>query len=85
MGRKTFFLYGWNRNERYRLEETIQHIGYVNVIISYVKEFEKDPEEIRRRVMGEAQFLRGWYYYMLVNLYAKPYLRKRRVWIWEFL
>ena len=37
-----------------------QHIGYVNVIISYVKEFEKDPEEIRRRVMGEAQFLRGW-------------------------
>ena len=53
-----------------------QHIGYVNVIISYVKEFEKDPEEIRRRVMGEAQFLRGWYYYMLVNLYAKPYSEK---------
>ena len=48
----------------------------MNVIISYVKEFEKDPEEIRRRVMGEAQFLRGWYYYMLVNLYAKPYSEK---------
>jgi len=53
-----------------------QHIGYVNVIISYVKEFENDPEYIRRRVMGEALFLRGWYYYMLVNLYAPPYSAK---------
>ena len=53
-----------------------QHIGYVNVIISYVKEFESDPEEIRHRVSGEAQFLRGWYYYMLVNLYAKPYSKE---------
>ena len=53
-----------------------EHIGYVNVIISYVKEFESDPEEIRHRITGEAQFLRGWYYYMLVNLYAKPYSKE---------
>ena len=53
-----------------------EHIGYVNVIISYVKEFESDPEEIRHRIAGEAQFLRGWYYYMLVNLYAKPYSKE---------
>lgn len=53
-----------------------EHIGYVNVIISYVREFEDEPEETRRRVMGEAQFLRAWYYYMLVNLYAKPYSKE---------
>lgn len=53
-----------------------EHIGYVNVIISYVKEFESDPEEIRHRIAGEALFLRGWYYYMLVNLYAKPYSKE---------
>ena len=50
-----------------------KHIGYVNVIISYVDEFKDEPEEIRNKILGEAYFLRGWYYYMLVNLYAEPY------------
>ncbi|WP_099292169.1 RagB/SusD family nutrient uptake outer membrane protein [Butyricimonas sp. Marseille-P3923] len=53
-----------------------RHIGYLNVVISYVKEFESDPEETRRRVKGEAQFLRAGYYFMLVNLYANPYSKE---------
>lgn len=52
-----------------------EHIGYLNVIISQVKEFDSDPEEMRRRITGEAQFLRGACYYLLVNMYAKPYAR----------
>lgn len=52
-----------------------EHIGYLNVIIAQVKEFESDPEEMRRRITGEAQFLRGACYYLLVNMYAKPYSR----------
>lgn len=52
-----------------------EHIGYLNVIISQVNEFDSDPEEMRRRIMGEAQFLRGACYYLLVNMYAKPYVR----------
>ncbi|MCR9011541.1 RagB/SusD family nutrient uptake outer membrane protein [Gabonibacter chumensis] len=52
-----------------------QHVGYLNVIISYVKEFSDEPEEIRRRIKGEALFLRAGYYFMLVNLYAKPYVK----------
>ena len=53
-----------------------KHIGYLNVIISYVEEFKDDPEELRRRVRGEALFLRGAYYYLLVNLYAQPYVKE---------
>ena len=30
-----------------------EHIGYVNVIISYVREFEDEPEETRRRKIPE--------------------------------
>lgn len=52
-----------------------EHIGYLNVIIAQVKEFSDDPEEIRNRVQGEAEFLRGACYYLLVNTYAKPYVK----------
>lgn len=52
-----------------------EHIGYLNVIISQVDEYKSDPEEMRRRITGEAQFLRGACYYLLVNMYAKPYAR----------
>ena len=62
-----------------------EHIGYVNVIISYVKEFESDPEEIRHRIAGEALFLRGWYYYMLVNLTLNLIQRRRQERIWAYL
>lgn len=47
--------------------------NYANVVISQVDEFPDDPEEMRRRVTGEAKFLRGAYYYLLNNMYAKPY------------
>lgn len=52
-----------------------EHIGYLNVIIAQVKEFSDDPEETRNRVQGEAEFLRGACYYLLVNMYAKPYVK----------
>ena len=50
------------------------HIGYLNVIIAHVKKYTSDSVEIRNRVEGEARFLRGAYYYLLVNLYANPYV-----------
>ncbi len=52
-----------------------EHIGYLNVIIAQVKEFTHEPEEDRNRVQGEAEFLRGACYYLLVNMYAKPYVK----------
>lgn len=51
------------------------HIGYLNVIIAHVKKFTKDPVVVRDRVEGEALFLRGTYYYLLMNLYANPYVK----------
>ncbi len=51
------------------------HIALLNVVISQVGEFTQDPESMRRRITGEAQFLRGAYYYLLNNIYAKPYNR----------
>ncbi len=60
----------------YDWKRLYQHIAYVNVIASYVDEFPNDPEEDRRRVRGEAQFLRAFCYYMLVNLYAAPYVKE---------
>ena len=64
----TFRDYDWKR--------MYEHIGYLNVIISYVKEFHEDSEEMRHRILGEAQFLRAGYYFMLVNLYANPYSKE---------
>lgn len=52
-----------------------EHIGYLNVIIAQAKEFGHDPEALRNRVTGEAEFLRGAYYFLLVNMYAKPYVK----------
>lgn len=52
------------------------HIGYLNVIIAQVKEYTQDSIQIRKRVEGEARFLRGAYYYLLANLYANPYVKE---------
>lgn len=52
-----------------------EHIGYLNVIIAQVKEFTNDPEEMQRRITGEAEFLRAACYFLLVNMYAKPYVK----------
>ena len=53
-----------------------EHIGNLNVIISQVDEFNDDPIELRNRVRGEAEFLRGAYYFLLVNMYGLPYSKE---------
>lgn len=53
-----------------------EHIGYLNVIIAYADKFTRDSATLRDRVMGEARFLRGAYYYYLVNIYANPYCKE---------
>lgn len=78
--------YSWNKvpfqdvNGKVYDDETwkmlYRHIGYLNVVISQVKEFTHDPEEMRNRVEGEALFLRGANYFLLVNLYASPYMKE---------
>ena len=57
-------------------EKMYSHIAYLNVIIAHVKKFTNDSVEIRNRIEGEARFLRGAYYYLLVNLYANPYVKE---------
>lgn len=51
-----------------------KHISSVNVILSKTEEVNDQPEEIER-IKGECYFLRGVYYFYLVNLYAKPYVK----------
>lgn len=52
------------------------HINVVNMVLSdignYASENTSDMAEISR-IRGEAFFLRGMYYFWLVNLYGKPY------------
>lgn len=50
-------------------------INNANVVIDQVDEFTADPEDTRRRVRGESLFLRGAYYFLLSNIYAKPYAK----------
>ena len=50
-----------------------EHIGVVNVILDKVEEFKHDTEADRNIIKGQSHFLRGAYYYLLVNLYAKAY------------
>ena len=50
-----------------------EHIGVTNTVIALADDYENDSEELRRKVKGEAQFLRAMYYFYLVNFYAKPY------------
>ena len=52
------------------------HIGYLNVILGQVGEYTQDSLKLRNRIEGEARFLRGAYYYLLVNLYAEPYVKE---------
>lgn len=44
-----------------------------NVILDKVEEFTHDTEEDRNIIRGQSHFLRATYYYLLVNIYAKPY------------
>ena len=52
------------------------HINVVNNVLDLIDEYTRGSEnDIREamRVKGEAYFLRGAYYFTLVNLYGKPY------------
>ncbi len=53
-----------------------KRISTLNIVLAKVEDFKADDEEGYRRVKGEAHFLRGFYYFVLVNLYAKPYVRE---------
>lgn len=48
-----------------------KHIAVLNALLVNVEEFQE--ESSYERVKGEAHFLRAYYYFMLVNMYAKPY------------
>lgn len=55
---------------------TYEKIDRCNMVISAGKDVTCDNDVDRtllRHVMGETHFLRATYYYMLVNLYGKPY------------
>lgn len=55
-----------------------QGIQRANIVLERVPRIASMNEDIRKRCLGEAYFLRGWYYYMLVRmfgavpLYTKP-------------
>lgn len=51
-----------------------KHISTINVLLSKTEEINDFPEEIER-IKGECHFLRGVYYFYLVNFYAKPYVK----------
>lgn len=77
--------FGWYRdprmdqNGKFSADQTwiwfYTAINNANVVIDKVDEFVADPEDTRRRVRGEALFLRGAYYFLLNNIYAKPYAK----------
>lgn len=50
-----------------------EHISATNVVLAKLDEIDELPEEADR-LRGECRFLRGFYYYFLVNTYAKPYV-----------
>lgn len=53
-------------------ENLYSNINYMNVVIS--KAPEADGDEAKRiRIIAEAQVLRAWYHFLLVNMHAKQY------------
>lgn len=50
-----------------------EHIAILNVILHKAADFTDDPIEEQLQVKGESYFLRAAYYFLLVNVYAKPY------------
>ena len=53
-------------------EDLYSNINYMNVVIS--KAPEADGDEAKRiRIIAEAQVLRAWYHFLLVNMHAKQY------------
>ena len=52
-----------------------ERIAVLNNVIYYAGDFRDngDDEELLNRVEGEARFLRAGYYFLLVNIYGRPY------------
>ena len=55
--------------------EIYKHIATLNVILYNVPLLrdKNEPADTLRRISGEAHFLRAFYYFMLANIYGKPY------------
>lgn len=57
-------------------KDLYMRINYVNVLLDEMIDIPHETEEeeaIYNRVQGEAHFLRGQFYFILANLYGKPY------------
>lgn len=83
-----FGYYTWQRNVANNWEGTTvwtenqdwnklyEHINVINMILALIDEqdavSDADKENVRR-IKGESYFLRGAYYFVLTNLYGKPY------------
>ena len=50
-----------------------EHIAATNVLLDKVEEFTQDSLADRNAIKGQCYFLRGAYYFLLANLYAKTY------------
>ena len=65
---------GWTENQDWI--NLYKHINITNIILSQIDnqtiQTENDQQNVNR-IKGEAHFLRGAYYYVLANLYGKPY------------
>lgn len=64
------------RSDNQVWDEHYRHINAVNIILAQFDEIKahNDREELGKlRIKGECHFLRAYYYWMLANLYAKPY------------
>lgn len=57
-------------------KKTYKYINNINMVLdelNNIKAVNKQEEEAKIRIEGEAHFLRALYYFTLVNLYADPY------------
>lgn len=69
-----FTLQATNVNVLTYYTQCYQGIQRANIVLERVPKITKMSGDIRKRCIGEAQFLRGWYYYMLVRLFGDvPY------------
>ena len=79
---ENFFIwasYPCTRNNTVYKDETwvtmYKNISAINVVLSKLKDISDLPEEVER-LQGECRFLRAFYYFFLVNTYAKPYVKE---------
>lgn len=85
MAPRSMAAYGWQRNpfldenaNEYAPDEwknTYKRIAVLNSILYELDKLGEESEDVEmgNRIEGEASFLRAYYYYWLVNLYAQPY------------